>query len=386
MEIFDTIKSMAETTANEELLAAAKKTQGIMGYFCSYVPEEIIHAAGFIPYRMRAVASRGTQKGDIYFAAINCTFVRNCFDKALREDFSFLKGIVFMNGCDHTRRLYDNWRHADLQPDFRYMFTAPHVINALALEDFTRGLHAFIHGIEEHYGLTITEESLSASILLYNRKRELLEKLYALRKQEEVPIHGSEMLRVILAVTSLPIEKGIEILEEVLTACHGRRVNKDEDLRLFLTGGCMEEPAHLEMIEESGGVIVADNLCLGRRHFDTMVDTGEEPVQALAARYLSHLSCPRIMNDFFQRLQFLNTIRHEYRVDAVIAEKLKFCDLWGGEIFILRKESAVQPFPLLALERELYGNDSGQVKTRVQAFFEQVRNKREIKNRIYSLS
>jgi benzoyl-CoA reductase subunit C len=57
---------------------------------------------------------------------------------------------------------------------------------------------------------------------------------------------------------------------------------------------------------------------------------------------------------------------------------LKFCDLWGGEIYIIRKESKKSGFPVLALERELYGAGEGQVRTRIQAFFEQIRNSRGV--------
>jgi len=385
MNIFEKIEAIVEASGSGAITEYFDKDQKAIGYFCSYIPEEVIHAAGFVPYRMRAVGSRGTQKGDVYFASINCTFVRNCFDKVLHGDFSFLQGVVILNGCDHTRRIYDNWRHADVAPQFRYMFTAPHVINDLSKTEFTREISAFITALEENFKITIKEESLKESIRLYNRKRTLLKMIYDLRKEEKVPIHGSELLKIILAVTAIPVEKAIALLEEVFEACRDRKVNTDNDLRLFISSGCMEEPEHLELIEECGAVIVADNLCLGSRHFDTLVDENLEPPRALAERYLTHLSCPRMMNAFSDRLQYVNSIRSEFKVDAVIIEKLKFCDLWGGEIFITRREAAAREFPLLALERELYGKDKGQIKTRIQAFFEQVRNNQEIKDELFTV-
>jgi len=385
MNIFEKIEAIVKASGTDAITEYFDKDKKAIGYFCSYIPEEVIHAAGFIPFRMRAVGSRGTQKGDVYFASINCTFVRNCFDKVLHGDFSFIQGVIILNGCDHTRRIYDNWRHADVAPKFRYMFSAPHVINDLSKDDFTREISTFIAALENNYNISIKEENLKESIRLYNKKRDLLKKIYNLRKEENVPIHGSEMLRIILAVTAIPVEKAIEILEEVIEACRDRKVNTEGDLRLFISSGCMEEPEHLELIEQCGAVIVADNLCLGSRHFDTLVDEETEPVRALAERYLTHLSCPRMMNDFNNRLTYLDETRKEFNVDAVIAEKLKFCDLWGGEIFILRRESAKAEFPLLALERELFGKDTGQVKTRVQAFFEQVRNRQKTDSGLYTM-
>jgi 2-hydroxyglutaryl-CoA dehydratase, D-component. len=60
--------------------------------------------------------SSGTTRADAYYSSINCSFVKNCFDKALNGDFDFLDGVVFLNGCDHSRRMYDNWRFAKMNP------------------------------------------------------------------------------------------------------------------------------------------------------------------------------------------------------------------------------------------------------------------------------
>lgn len=374
MNVFDRIKTMAASDTSPELETAKKEGRKVIGYFCSYVPEELIHAAGFIPYRMRAVDSSGTARGDAYFSALNCTFVRRCFSKVLDGDFSFLDGVVVNNGCDHVRRVHDNWRYADVPPAFRYMFVTPHVVNDTGLERFRQELLKFRSALEENFGVAITDDALRESIVLYNRKRELLDEIYSTRRERILPVRGSELLNLALSVTMMPVESAITLLEEVRDALKGRVASSEKDIRIFLVSGCVEESAHLELIEECGGAIVSDNICLGQRHMNLQTADESDPVRALAARYLRHISCPRMMDDFRRRLDFMNTARKEYMVDAVIAEKLKFCDLWGGEIFLLRQEAKRKGFPILALERELYGGSEGQIRTRIQAFFERVRN------------
>ena len=378
MNVFEKIKIIARQDSNEFLENAIKKGKKAIGYFCSYVPEEILHAAGFVPYRMRAVASNGTSKGDVYFSSINCTFVRHCFHKALQGNFHFLDGIIFMNGCDHCRRMYDNWRHADIKPDFRYMFIAPHVVNKTARKRFIDEVIKFRQVLGEHYGVRITDDALRQSIRLYNRKRSLLAELYASRKRRVLPIRGSELLNILLAITMMPVEDSITLLEEVKGGIVKRAASSEYDVRIFLASGCIEEGEHLELIEKCGGAIVADNICYGARHLDSLIDETADPIQGISDRYLYHVSCPRMIDDFRRRMDFLNNAIREYSVDAIIAEKLKFCDLWGGEIYIIRKESKKKGFPVLALERELYGAGEGQVRTRIQAFFEQIRNSHNV--------
>ena len=380
--ILDETKELANSTNNRYLEEAKKRGRGSIGYFCSYMPEEIIHAAGFVPYRMRAVGSKGTTRADAYYSSINCTFVKHCFNKALSGDFAFLDGVVFVNGCDHSRRMYDNWRFAKIGPSFLYMFFAPHMIGENAHEYFSQECEKLKSSIEKHFQVSITDESLRESVCLYNQKRRLLSEIYSLRKNKDVPIKASELLGVMLAVTAVPVEKAIEILTEVKKFIIGRVVSRPDDLRLFISGGCIEEIEHLELIENCGAVIVADNICLGTRHFLDEVKTEGDPLQSIAHRYLSHLSCPRMMGDFNRRFDYLLNVRDEYGIEGAIIEKLKFCDIWGGEIYLYRAETKNKNIPLLSLEREIYGGGAGQIKTRVQAFLEKLRNKQATDERL----
>lgn len=373
--ILDETRELASSTGNRYLEEAKKNGKKIIGYFCSYMPEEIIHAAGFIPYRMRAVESKSTTKADAYYSSINCTFVKHCFNKALNGDFAFLDGVVFVNGCDHSRRMYDNWRYAGIGNSFLYMFFAPHKLGDNALEYYLKECKKLKSAMEKKFQVSITDETLKESIRLYNQKRRLLADIYSMRNKKDVPIKASELLGVMLAVTAVPVEKAIDILTGVKKFLEGRVVSKPDEMRLFISGGCIEEVDHLELIENCGCVIVADNICLGSRHFLDEIKTEGDPLQAIAHRYLNHLSCPRMMGDFNRRFDYLLDVRNEYGVDGAIIEKLKFCDIWGGEIYLYRQETKTNNVPLLALEREIYGGGAGQIKTRVQAFLEKLKNK-----------
>ncbi|ACL05532.1 2-hydroxyglutaryl-CoA dehydratase D-component [Desulfatibacillum aliphaticivorans] len=378
MDIFDEIRSIARKTQNPYLKEARSAGQKIMGYLCSYMPEEILHAAGFIPYRLRTVESLGTEKGDLYYSALNCSFVRHCFDKAVRGDFDFLDGVIFFNGCDHSRRMYDNWRdlyrERQAGPGFLHMLIAPHKISQTALNRYTDELAKLVRALEESFGVKITDQKLHNSICLYNEKRSLLAQIFAMRKGDQVPLTGAESIRLVLALNAVPVEKAVGLLEKMIDACQDRNVAKPGDLRLFMAGGCMEETDHMQLIEDQGGIVVADNLCLGARSVHTPIEEDLPPVPAIARRYLTHLSCPRMVNDFSSRSQYFEEAIRDFSVDAVITDKLMFCDLWGGEAFLLKSEAKRLGIPILTLEREMHGGAAGQVQTRVQAFFEKIAN------------
>lgn len=364
------VEKIAGAIENEAIRADGRP---VVGYLCSYVPEEIIHAAGAIPYRLRAVGSRSTAKADAYYGARNCSFVRHVFDRVLSGACDFLSGMVFMNGCDHSRRMYDNWRDAR-SGDFLHLMAVPHKTGPSALLQYEAECRLLAKLLEDHLETSITDSALSSSIALFNEKRRLLAQIASLRAARPSALTGSEFLSIALAVTALPPEDAVALLKECLLALDGRDVSRNFSVRLVLVGGCMEDVDHLRLIEEAGGAIVADNLCLGSRLFEGEVDETGDPVKALAARYLTRIACPRMIDETGRRIEWLHRTLQETGADAVLAEKLMFCDLWGGEIFIQKSEAQKRQVPFLSLERELYGGGSGQHATRLQAFFETVVN------------
>ena len=337
----------------------------------------MIHAAGFVPYRMRAVENHGTVKSDVYFSSVNCSFVRQCFNKALENEFPFLDGVIFMNSCDHLRRMYDNWMHSGHDPKFLYMLSVPHKSDEICVEEFTRELAVWKKNMEVSFGVTITDQALENSIRLYNRQRDLISRIYNLRKNDSVPLKGGEFTGIMLAVTSLPVEVSIEMLEKIVEEIKDRQVNRDSDIRIYLGSGYHEERELLDLIEDSGAIIVGDNSCLGIMQFDRNVEEGtDSPLRAIALRYLKRISCPRMVDDFRNRLNFMNEALKEFRVDAVILDKLEFCTLWSGIIYLYKKELEKAGVPMLKLSRELNSGATGQIKTRVQALIEGVKNQK----------
>ena len=105
-----------------------------------------------------------------------------------------------------------------------------------------------------------------------------------------------------------------------------------------------------------------------------MTDESKEPLEALTERYLKHVPCPRMMGQYARRLEFLKEQARRSKVDGVVLEQIKFCDLHGTDNTLLKKDLEKEGMPVLELERQ-YGPlaDAGRVRTRVQAFLERIR-------------
>ncbi len=345
----------------------------VLGYFCTHVPEEMIAAAGMLPFRMRGTGSTETSLADTYLSAYNCTFTRHCLDLAFSGEYDFLDGVVVVNGCDHVRRLYDIWKRKMGTP-FLHLLTAPHTSGDDQIAYYREELGMFKDALETHFGVEITPEKLRDAIRLHNETRGLLKELYQRRKAASPPITGAETLGVVVAGTAMPKQAYNDLLRRLLGELDGTDGESGYKARLLIAGGMLDDPSYVEIMENLGGLVVIDSLCFGTREFWHRVDEGDEdPLDALARYYLrERIPCARMIGEHPRRLDFVREMLEEYRVDGVVLQRLKFCDLWGDENYLLRRELRESGVPVLALEREYLLSGEGQLKTRVQAFLESI--------------
>ncbi len=351
------------------------KDQGgkVVGYFCSCAPEEIITAAGLLPIRMRAVGSTGTELSDAYMSSINCSFCRHALNMGLRGEFGFVDGVVWLNTCDNVRRIYDNWKRKVDTP-FTKILSFPRKADQPQVEWYRDELAMFKESMEAHFGVEITDERLWEAIRLHNRTRELQRRLYDLRKSEAPPISGADMLAVMVAGTAMPRQQYNQMLGELLDEITREEGITDYRARLMIVGSILDDPAFVKVIEDQGGLVVTDALCFGSRLiWEHVNEAAGDPLDALAEYYVAERpSCPRTFGKELQRGAFIQDLVAEFRVDGIIAEQLKFCDLWAVENFMLDKDYKQAGIPCLRLDREYIPTGVGQLRTRVQAFLETI--------------
>ncbi len=360
----------AVSLPNEWINGWRKAGKKLLGYFCSYIPEEIMHAANILPIRVRAAGCTDTPMGDAYLISTACSFTRCCLEAANRNEYAYLDGMVSYNSCDQVRRLDDNLRFKAPLP-YHYFLSIPSIANEVTIEWFSHELSKFKRSLEENFGVQITDEKLEKAIKIYNETRTLLKELYKLRQGDTPPISGSEIMKVILAGVTIPRADFNELLTLQIKEAQKSEGRSDYRARIMLVGSLLDDPEYIKIIEDLGGLVVTDSLCFGSRYFwDLVEENTSNPLDALSKRYLSKISCPRMTDGHNARIDFIKKLIKEYYVDGVIFQRMKFCPVWWGEIFLFRDELKELGVPYLDLEREYTLGGVGQMKTRIQAFLE----------------
>lgn len=376
MEIF---REAATGITNRYISEWEKSGKRVVGYTCSFMPPEIFHAAGILPYRIRGIETESMEIGDAYYGPFVCTFPKCLLQLAGEGKFRFLSGAVVSTGCDAMRRLDECWRKAgeDFKgtlPEFFHYFDVPHKTDPHALKWFEDEITKLISNVESHFNVTITEQKLNEAIRIYNHGRNLLWKLEKLRASKNLIISGEDAFSVAVAGTVMPREIFNIELENLLENLSKKNEKTAKGrIRIMIAGSINDDIELVKLIEDAGSTVVSDSICFGIRSETDQVDTTENPVAAMAKRYLSNSVCPRMFGAYQQRFDFLKEKAERAGVEGIVLQNIRFCDLHGSENGLFEKDFEKMGIPCLRLERE-YGplTETGRMKMRIEAFLERI--------------
>jgi benzoyl-CoA reductase subunit C len=369
--VLKTINEQNRLLPNKYVEEWKNQDKKVIGFLCSYVPEEVIHAAGMLPFRIRGTGCTRMSRSDAIMSSYSCSFARSCLEYAIDGTYDFLDGLIGIDSCSQISRLYDNWRYKAGLP-FMHLLNLPYKNSDAAVQWYLDEIKALIHSFKKTFGVTITDQNLQNAIKVYNESRRLLGSLYDLRKSDKPPITGAETHNIILAGMSMPREQFNRMLSGYLKELEHKKSESEFRARLMLIGSSVDDPAFIKIIEDKGGLVVTDALCFGSRYFSSHVDEEGDPLLSLARSYLMRPQCPRMMDGHATLYDFIEEMVKKFNVDGIIFQKIQYCTLWGGSSFFLEKKFKASGIPFLSIEREHVVTNAAQIATRVEAFIEMI--------------
>jgi benzoyl-CoA reductase subunit C len=333
-----------------------------MGYLCSYVPEELIHAAGWAPVRLRG-APAPIRHAEAHLQSFTCALCRSTLDQELSGQLASLAGVVFAHTCDTMQALADVWR-MNSPGSFVETVMQPTNVGAPAARAYLVAELARLRArLEQHVGHAIDDERLRASTALCDETRILVQELQ--RRREALP--PPHFFAVLSAAQRMPREVLHPLLAELLV--EESPAARPTGPRLFLTGAVLDEPRVLDLIHGLGATISADNLCSGSRHFDGLVGSGGDPIARLADHALRRPPCPsKYHPDHDPGIHLLDRV-WEARAQGVVWVLAKYCEPYAFDFARVRPVLERAGVPSLLLEMEQVPSLEG-LRTRLQAFIE----------------
>lgn len=381
MEYFDFVINEIHGLRIQELQDHKAGGGKVVGAFCVFVPEEVVRAAGGICIGLCSGIEIGSAQAEKVLPRNICPLIKSFMGFKLAKVCPYFESCDMVVGettCDGKKKAFEILN--DYIPV--HMMETPQMKRDKDRSLWRSEVQDFISKIEEFTGNKITAESLRKSIQEINEKRRALLRLAGLRQTDPSPISGKDSLLIEQIAMYDDVErftaKVNELCEELETRVReGKGVREPGALRIIVTGTPMAIPNWKvpHIIENSGAVIVAEELCTGLRYFENTVpeelDGMDSMVDSIAERYLGINCACFTPND--GRVERLVQLAQEYKADGIIHCSLAFCDPYLVEANRVEKALKQQGIPLLKLETDYGQEDSGQLQTRIEAFFEMIR-------------
>ncbi len=340
----------------------------IFGTFCTYVPEEMLYAAGILPVRI--LGSHEIQDvTEPFIFGMFCPFCRDALAQGLKGRYEYLDGIVIAQSCLHFRQTFNTWR-SHIPVKYAYYLPMPNEVQSPFSRVYLKGeLERFKRFIEEEVGRKIERDRLRDAVMLLNRNRNLLRKIYEFRKEKHPPVTGLECMFMAITSQFIDKEEHTRALEEVLKVLPERRIDRKTGIRLMTVGSENDDAEFLKMIESLGATIVIDEQCAGSRYFWNPVDISDDIMQSIADRYIDRPPCPTKDYPARNRFQHILKLAKDYNVQGAIIIQQKFCDPHEGDNPVLKNFLQENGIPSILLEFDSI-NPLGPFRVRVEAFLE----------------
>ena len=350
----------------------------VIAHLLPDVPEEIIHAAGALPLAVLGL-DRNVSLADSHIPSFICPFIRNSFEIALQGELDFIDGMVIPYVCDSTRAFSHVWE-AKFPDLFNHVLWLPKKCDGDSAKRFL--LSEFLRlkeKMEVFSGRKITDSDLYQSIRLFNENRRLLRQLFALRKKGRVPISYADHLTVVKASMMMAKEHHNTLLSRLLKCLKGggQPDGNEEPVRVFLFGILGEPHAVVSLFDELGMNVADDHLYDGTRYFLQDVDEAIDPIEGLVNRHLSKdpLSGFHYPRDTWT--EYLQKRIKENQIEGLVYFPPKYCEPLEFDYPLITELLLEMDVPILFLETDLQSGSLGQVKTRLEAFAEILRGRKD---------
>jgi len=356
----------------------------VLGVLPMNFPRELALAAGTLPVVVQDDQQPVTE-GRSLLAEFYCGYTRNLADQAATGRFDLYDAVLMADHCIQLIGAADVVRA--ILPGTPVFFG---MLNSSMNDSWGPARVAammgeFVTELERLTGAPVSRAALGDAIAAHNRDRRMIRKIYDERAAGSAVLSPVQLQDVVASAMIMDPDEHAGLLAEALgsAASGAAEASPERRVRVHLSGHLCHAPRRelLEVIEDSGAVVVDDDLYHGRRHVSTDVEEGGDPLEAIARWYQQrnvNIPCPtRVQQDADWDRWLLDAVRGS-GAEAVIHLVPKFCEphmLYYPE---LRKALDGAGIPHLQLETEHEGLPLESFRTRIEALVERARRTRAV--------
>ena len=374
--------------ADNELVRQAQDEGGIaLGYTCYHMPEVLLNLGNCFSVRLRAPNTGSIDIATYYMSNYTCEYARALVERGIEGGYQFLDAMIGVDACSMMNRAMEHFEI--LQVNDKPNFFVSHCDIPFKVTDYT--LDSYVRQMEVHvldelnkrFGVDTSDEAIRAAVKEHNEVCEILTEIGQMRKADNPVVTGYEFHVLNLVSFTCPKKLILPYLRETLEELRTREPDPKPAFRarVAIVGSEIDDPNLTKLIEGCGALVVSDRYCFGSTPGREIIELTDDKLALpqICLHVMQHSECARYIADekVLQRRETADRLAKEYKAEGIIYEQMKYCDYWGFEralvSHIMHDEYG---WPVLSIDRLYNNGNSGQLRTRVQAFVESLEIKR----------
>ncbi len=302
----------------------------VVGYLPTYVPREVIHAAGALSVGLFGGGDKlEIIKGDAFYQSYICHMPRSTLELGLSGRLDFLDVLLSPSLCDVVRNLSGVWQLQFPNIKTKYIDMPQNFDQKVGGRFFISVMKELAELLESLGCRPVTNELLRESIVLYNENRRLVDALYDYRAEAPHNVPTAELYVVLRASLIQPVEESNRTLAGYLAAVKNRSFRPLDNVRVVVVGSFCEQPPLnlIKTLEKSGCYIVDDDFIQIARWFRRPIAVDGDAYSAVSEAFLSasRPSSSIFEGDKPKSEDLVQRIR-DRKAEGVIFAAPSFCD------------------------------------------------------------
>ena len=368
-EIINEFKAIADNPRKAMDDYKKETGKGAVGIMPVYCPEEIVHAAGYLPIGMWGAQKKQISKARTYLPPFACSIMQSVMELQLEGVYDDLEAVIFSVPCDTLKCMSQKWN----RPVPAIVFTHPQnrkiakdAANVFAREEF----NIVKEKLEDILDVHISNKAIKNSIAVYNENRAACREFSDVAAEYAAVVTPSDRHAVIKARWFMEKSRHTALVKELIAALKAEPAPEFKGKKIIVTGIQVEPYDVLDIFQENGFAMVADDLAQETRNFRQDVPDDDDALMALARAWNEFDGCSLATDANKPKGQMIIDAVKKYGADAVVVCMMKFCDPEEFDYPILLQEFEAAGVKNLYIEVDQESTAFEQVKTRIQTFAE----------------
>ena len=374
--------------ADNELVEKKKADGGIcLGYTCFHIPEVLLNVDKCFSTRLRAPNTGSIDIATYYMSNYTCEFARALLERAIEGGYQYLDALIGVDACSMMNRSMEHFEILNVNDKPNFFVThcdMPFKITDYTIEGYRKQMRIrVLDRLTEVFGVDTSDAAIRKAVAEHNEVCRIISEIREMRKKENPVITGYEFHVLNLVTYVCPKSEILPYLQETLEELKQRKPDRKNPYRarVAIVGSEIDDPNLTKLIEGCGALVVSDRYCFGSTPGREVIELNDEEdaLTQICRHYMEVSECARYISDekVLQRRETSDKLAKEFGAEGIIYEQMKYCDYWGFEralvSHIMHDEYG---WPVLSIDRLYNNGNSGQLRTRVQAFVESLEIKR----------